>query len=1720
MARVKLPKLEIKKFSGKIQEWSEFWDSYNSAIHTEQGLAKVDKFKYLRGFLEEPVRRVIAGLALTGENYDAAIEILTDRFAKPMKIKRAHINDIMTLPPVFNERNATRLRHLYDEIEAHFRSLEALGADKDSYSSVVVPVVMEKIPESVRISMIRSDGDFLDWNLEDLLKALAKEVEIREINIPLQSQQQRVDRRPNPGRHSEKAGTASALFAGRHNDRKKNCPFCQEEHYAEDCSRYDNPEERKHILSKYARCFLCLNKGHRSFDCRSKSRCKFCKGKHHFLICSSRPISSNFETKEAAQPSNAGTAAQPSNAGTAAQPGNASATLLNPNATSWVGSTGTSPPPPDERGVALQTALARVGDKKESKVRVLFDSGSQKTFISAKAVDRLALKPLREECLGIKTFGQSEPEIKKRSVYELSLEPLRNDDRNVRVEAFLVDDICTISNIHVEEVKRNYKHLRDIYFSDVSKAEDLLEIDILVGSNYLWCFQDGKFIRGGQEEPVAIKTSLGWVLSGPVKGKHFNSNSESCVALAIDPSPLSSHELLNLNKSVHKLWDLDTLGIRNNDADNDVHQRVIDGVTFNGQRYSVGLPWKAGHGPIPSNYNSSLVRLKSQISKLRATPDVLEQYNAIIMEQLDSGIIELVPEEDTATKVSYLPHQPVVREQAETTKVRVVYDASCKDRATKISLNDCLHVGPALNPLMFDILVRFRENPVVLISDIEKAFLNIEVHDEDRDCLRFLWVRDIDATNLEVMAYRFKRVVFGVNSSPFLLNAVLRYHLDKYKATDPQFVDCLKRSFFVDDLVTSCRNSEEAYLLYEKAKMRMLEGGFKLRKWKTNVDKLSQKICDKESGGESDERDQMKTEPNSPPDNITKVLGLTWDKEADSLQFKFDKLVEDSNMIVPTKRVILSTLATLFDPLGLISPLVVPAKVLFQDLCLSKLDWDEPLPPNELSRWEEWIKSLKQVRTIAAPRSMQRGLKGEVIKTSLHGYGDASGKAYCATIYIVHETTEGVYSTLVCSKTRIAPLKQLSIPRLELMAAKILTTLMNTVVNALSPHAKISEVRYWTDSMTVLYWIQNRGEWKVFVQHRVREILELTEKSQWGHVSGLENPADLGSRGVTASQLCDSRLWWEGPQWLRGSPSSWPSDTLEGEPIEVKTERKKEVVLVTTAEEPLLISQVVDISRYSTLGKLLRVTAYVKRFVNNLKKRLAKEEIAVGRLSIDEIERAEIEWIKCAQKRLQENSDYKKYKDQLGIVNENGILVCKGRLEFSELEMSTKNPIILPKNDRFTELIIMDCHRKVHHCKVLATLAELRTRFWVTKGRQYVKKLLSSCFVCRKLDGKPFNPPNVAPLPDFRTNEAPPFSKIGVDFAGPLYCKGTRGSKMKTYIVLFTCCITRGIHLELATDLSAPTFLNALRRLSSRRGTPSLVVSDNAKTFKSTAKLLTNIFSDKEIADYMENHRIRWMFNLPRCPWSGGIFERMVRSVKECLRKVLGNARLTHDELHTVLTEIECTLNSRPITYQYDIGEVLTPSHLILGQRLSPFSSKISPNADVLVTNAKLSKRFLFLKKKLSHFWSRWKKEYLVNLREYHRMNKHTPNIVEKGEVVLVHEDGAKKLTWKMGVIKDLITGRDGEIRGVTIQVICKGKPLILRRPIQRVYPLEISNTVRDSRIDENVEMGDGQVGMNKNGVVDNEEKNGTEEVRGGNPRPARAAAANASCKNKLLLDP
>ncbi len=632
---------------------------------------------------------------------------------------------------------------------------------------------------------------------------------------------------------------------------------------------------------------------------------------------------------------------------------------------------------------------------------------------------------------------------------------------------------------------------------------------------------------------------------------------------------------------------------------------------------------------------------------------------------------------------------------------------------------------------------------------------------------------------------------------------------------------------------------------------------------------------------------------------------------------------------------------------------------------MEKLDWDSPLPEEKRERWNTWLQDLKVTDKISVPRCTLTDVEGEILNTTLHGFGDASKYAYCAMIFLVCETTKGIYVKLLCSKTRVAPLKVLSINRLELMS--VLVTLMETVRNALGSQLKVDSVRFLLDSQTALFWIYNQGEWKNFVQHRVNEILRLSRKEDWGHVAGKENPADIGSRGANASELNANDLWWEGPTWLKEGKDAWPKDFNPNESSEAKDERRKACVMTTVVEEQCRVSNVMDIRRFNSLSKLLRVTAYVRRFLSNTRSKTERRECR-KELTADEMREAELVWVKDAQMTLKDDAKFKKVEESLNIVEQNNVLVCKGRLEHSNLDNDSKFPIILPKDHHFTNLVILQCHEQVHHCKVRSTLAELRSRYWVTQGRQYVKRVINNCFICRKLEGKPYNAPAVAPLPEFRVTEAPPFSRVGVDFAGPVYIK-KQGNMEKAWIALFTCCITRAVHLELVEDLCASTFVNCLRRFCSRRGTPTLFVSDNAKTFKATSKALQVMYESIRMQNYLSSKKIKWKFNLERAAWFGGFFERMIGTMKRCLRKVLGNAKLNADEFNTVLCEIECTLNSRPLTDQYDeIETFLTPFHLIFGRKLSPLPENIEVDANN-DNQEKLSNRFLYLTNKLFHFW-------------------------------------------------------------------------------------------------------------------------------------------------------
>ncbi|XP_065060575.1 uncharacterized protein LOC135687848 [Rhopilema esculentum] len=714
------------------------------------------------------------------------------------------------------------------------------------------------------------------------------------------------------------------------------------------------------------------------------------------------------------------------------------------------------------------------------------------------------------------------------------------------------------------------------------------------------------------------------------------------------------------------------------------------------------------------------------------------------------------------------------------------------------------------------------------------------------------------------------------------------------------------------------------------------------------------------------------------------------------------------------------------------------------------------VPVEMLNKWNKFVCDLSSVGVISLPRCLYEKSTDKINKCYLHGFADASKKAYCAMIYLVYETDTGMHSGLICAKTRVAPLKELSIPRLELMSGRILSTLMETVYNALSPQIKIDGCRYWLDSKTALYWINNQGEWRQFVQHRVNEILKISKKEDWGHCIGVCNPADLGSRRVSATILRDSRLWWEGPHWLSMGKEYWPkSFTLEDSPEIMEEKRKTVNVTAVIEQNKLSVTEIIEVDKFSSLKRLLRI-----RFVTNLRSAREGKILKLGELDSEEVSRAERIWIKGSQIDLKKQPGYNEIALKLGLFEEDGILKCKGRLENSDLALETKFPIILPNNNWFTRLVIEDCHERVMHEGLKATLTEYRSSFWTTKGRQYVKKILRDCRKCKKVQGKSYGVPSVAPLPEFRVKEVPPFTYIGIDFAGPLFYKSKIGKMEKCYIALYTCATSRAIHLDLVEDMSGPTFIRSLRRFTSRRGTPSLINSDNAKTFKFTNKFLDKLGNSREVSSYLVEKKITWRFNLERSPWWGGYFEKLVGSVKRCLRKVLGNAKLTFDELHTVLLEVEATLNSRPLTYIYDEVEVypLTPFHLMYGHRLSQLADDLDINdLELEESSSAYSKRFCYLIKKLSHFAGRWRREYLTELREFHRNNRNGEIIVSVGDIVLVQEEHVKRNSWKMGKIVELVQGKDGVVRGAKVKVCGSGKSEILSRPLQKLFPFELA---------------------------------------------------------------
>nr|CDJ96867.1 Retrotransposon domain containing protein [Haemonchus contortus] len=639
-----------------------------------------------------------------------------------------------------------------------------------------------------------------------------------------------------------------------------------------------------------------------------------------------------------------------------------------------------------------------------------------------------------------------------------------------------------------------------------------------------------------------------------------------------------------------KFWELESAGIHEfgnpEREEKDRHDKQVwDNFNLTVERradvYYVKLPWKDDHPQLPDNYAIAIRRLHSVWNSLQKDQNLLQRYDAVSQEQIQMNILEDVTEErpSSKTKKHYLAHQALVTPNKLTTKLRIVFDASAHYKGCP-SLNEVLHRGPVILPQLFGILLRFRIGRIGIIANVEKAFLQVRLHESERDFTRCLWLWDYrqppEPNNIRCL--RFTRVAFGLTASPFLLAATTHYHLDTY-SSERDLVQVIKNNLYVDNVLLTAENYDEARYKYIKCKEMFNALSINLREFVSNDEKLMQGMIDKDRSA----------------DPQPKVLGIRWNSLSDRFQVNCS-ISTDSHV---SKRTVARAVASIYDPLGWLIPLTHKAKRFLQSLWKEGYGWDSTLSASHIQQWHNIIDGISGFEK-AIPRVVARGSSNQVIAT----FADASLEAMAACLYLCDPPS----THLLMARERLPSLRTaMTMPKMELNAVTLATRLTETVVKELRSAIQIKYIYIFSDSEIVLSWVKNHhvAEKSVMVTNRLREIGKIVEHLQslkyegyFGYVDSIQNPADCATRGLRKNQFT-THFWWKGPAFLEEPESNWKKKSTTFK-IKPESDNQERNVLLAAAGQ----SDVNEVDRYLitpkqaiTLTQTKRILAYALRFI-------------------------------------------------------------------------------------------------------------------------------------------------------------------------------------------------------------------------------------------------------------------------------------------------------------------------------------------------------------------------------------------------------------------------------------------------------------------------------------------------------------------------------------------
>ncbi|KAG5667016.1 hypothetical protein PVAND_015018 [Polypedilum vanderplanki] len=1239
--------------------------------------------------------------------------------------------------------------------------------------------------------------------------------------------------------------------------------------------------------------------------------------------------------------------------------------------------------------------------------------------------------------------------------------------------AIKLDKLTAVSELdlpaqaqNAEELKKFYPHLNNVPFP----SYDTQKPQILLGLPHASYMTSLTTVLGKKNEPIASFTRLGWTVYGnkqptPLCRPIIDSKFINFTCCEIPENEVSNDDLL---KYIRHYNSLENIGISHKDAstlsseDQLAEKMIEDSIIFrhHKKRYEVGLLWAKQNDSMPDNYDEAVIRLISTENRLKKL-NMVDYVDKQFKQQLADGLLI----ETTREEVNKYPRRNYVygfltfNKNKNPPKPRWVNDTAARYKG--VALNTKLLKGPdSLVPLPLA-MCALREGRYAFQADVQSQFNQVLLKEEDQYSQLTLW-RNCE-TNLPPRIYRQTRVIFGPSCSPAVTSAVRVKHARACAFEFPKAADVAEYQMYVDDAPESCDTVEEAVKIAKDLITMFERISWPLIEFQSNSQELLDRLP-----SENVSKKTTNLVTNDGDEYITKVLGIFWKPRPDVYVFR----VNDDKMIkkcidqgyMPTKREMLGTVMKFFDPTGMISPFRIRGQIIMQKVWKAGTDWKKKPPKEICDEFTSWLKDFDNVTRLEIPRPYaQVSLKES--KLTLHVFVDAGSEAYAAAVYIRIEHKTNISVRLVASKARVAPVKYVSIPRLELMSALLGARLFTSVKQW---HRRLNFIDYacWVDSDIVFKWIRSPHLPRTtFTAPRITEIQELTSADRWFHVPSEKNVADFATKNRQMNYSDANHQFYNGPDFLYKSEIEWPKQV---ESVNFPIDSISLVVKPLVGAKPLLAGVMKQISAKirGNWTNYVTVVAIALRFTDYILRHKQADQRQRGRITGDEFQRAENYIIGLVQ-RATYPAEFHRLK--LGrnvsatspIASLSPVYCVKTNLIRATTRLSSnfpnnmRRPPILPNFNEVSDSIIAYYHKIHLHVGDNAIIGSLRSRVWIMNARRAVRRYRARCLECieRKCQ---IRIPEMAILPDLRFDiNKKAFYHTGVDLFGPFKVYiGDSKNKKDIHGVIFTCMVTRAVYLETLDDQSTETFLIAFNRLWTRRGPIAHMYSDNGRNFEGAA----NKLKEDDFQNWLMEKKIKWHFIPAFTPQFGGVWERLIKDIKRGLEASIGKFVVSRRTYDLVLARIELNLNNRPLTelpVSPNDDAPITPYLLMTGHPNYPLcceSSGPSLNKEPDISKMKLERRVNSL---VQAFRSRFINEYAPIIARRLSNAKTAKNLINLNDFVVYLDPTKNPSEWKRGVVIKTYPGKDNHVRVVDVKT--KAGEILQRRSVYCLAKLDFN---------------------------------------------------------------